>query len=122
MIFLNGLLYKLINGPASYSNEAKVVVTRAVEKYDSSWRHYRQIKSCALMLSNPSVAVQVYLAQQDLLNQMKSCSERLHEKDYVVETHLTKECIGDESESDMDVIVIVNVIVNVNVIVILFNK
>ena len=102
MTFLNGLLYRLINGPASYSNKAKVVVTRAVEKYDSSRRHHRQIKSCALMLSNPSVAVQADLVQQDLLNQMKSCSERLHEKDYVVQTHLTKECSGDKSESDMD--------------------
>ena len=33
---LNGLLHISVNGPISHSNKAKVVVTRAVEKYDSS--------------------------------------------------------------------------------------
>ena len=54
---LNGLLHISINGPTSHSNEAKAVVTRAVEKYDSSRRHHKPNKSCAVRTSNPSVAV-----------------------------------------------------------------
>ena len=99
---LNGLLQISINGPMSHSNEAKVVVTKAVEKYDSSHWHHRPNKSCAVMPSNPSVAVQVDLIQHTLLNQMESCTERLHEKDYVMQTHFTYECSSHESESDMD--------------------
>ena len=98
---LNGLLHILINGPTSHSNEAKVVATRAVEKYDSSQRHHRPNKPCAVMPSNPSVAVQVDLSQHNLLNQMESCTEQLHEKGYVMQTHSIYECSSDESESDM---------------------
>ena len=54
------------------------------------------------MPSNPSVAVQYDLAQQDLLSQMESCVERHDEKDYLMQIHSTFECSNDESESDMD--------------------
>ena len=64
---LNGLLHISINGPTSHDKEAKVVVTRAAEKYDSSRRNHRSNKSRAVMPSNPSVAVQVDLALRDLL-------------------------------------------------------
>ena len=99
---LNGLLHISINGPTSHSNKAKVGGTRAVEKYDLSQRHHRPHKSHAVMPTNPPVAVQVDLVQHNLLNPMVSCTERLHEKDYVMQTHFTYECSSDESESDMD--------------------
>ena len=54
------------------------------------------------MPTNPPVAVQVDLVQHNLLNPMESCTERLHEKDYVMQKHFTYECSSDESESDMD--------------------
>ena len=52
------------------------------------------------------------LPHHNLLNQMKSCTEQLHEKDYVVQTHFTYESSSDESESDMICMMIFNVIVN----------
>ena len=77
---LNELLHISVNGPISHSNKAKVVVTRAVEKYDSSQQHHRPKKSHTVMPSNPSVAVQVDLIKHNLLNQMESCTERLLKK------------------------------------------
>ena len=53
------------------------------------------------MPKNPSVAIQVDLTQHNLLNQMESCTEQLHENDYVLQTHFPYEWISDESESDI---------------------
>ena len=77
------------------------MLTKAVEKYDSSRQYYRPNKSRAVMPSKHSAAEQVDLVQHDLLYQMESCTEPLDEKD-VIQTHATYECSSDESESDMD--------------------
>ena len=53
------------------------------------------------MPKNPFVAIQVDLAQHNLLNQIESCTEQLHENDYVLQTHFPYEWICDESESDI---------------------
>ena len=89
---LYALLHILINCSTSHSNRTKLVVTKAMEKYDSSRQHQRPKKSHLVMPSYPPIAVQVALTQHDLLNQMENCTEQIHEKDYVMQTHFTYGC------------------------------
>ena len=98
---LNGLLYISTNGATSHINKVKFVVTKATEKYDLSQWHYKPKKSCDVMTSDRSVAVQIYFRQQHLLNQMECCIEQLDEK-YLMQTRFSYKCNSDESESDMD--------------------
>ena len=49
----------------------------------------------AVMPKNPSVAIQVDLEQHNLLNQIESCTEQLHENDYVMQTNFPYEWSSD---------------------------
>ena len=99
---LNGLLHLSINGPTTNSNEAKAVITKAVEKYDSSRRHRRPNKSHLIMPTNPSIAVQVDLSHQEIINQMESCMTKLDQREeYVMQTNFEYE-LSSESESEDD--------------------
>ena len=75
MSFLNGLCHISNNGPTSYSKEAKGVVKRAVEKYNLYHWHYKRNRPHAVIPKNSSVSIEVDLAQNKLLNQMKSRGE-----------------------------------------------